>query len=411
MELSELKPSLIREVKSLEDTLDNLLKKLIQIRSYSGEEGEIAKFILSKMQEFAFDEAYIDTLGNVVGRIGQGPLKIMYDAHIDTVQVTESESWKYPPFGGEIVGGKMYGRGVVDEKPAMVGYLIAGKILKSVFGERALPFTLYIVGSVLEEDCDGYPLYHLIRKEGLTPDAVVLGEPTNLHVYRGQRGRMEIQIEAWGKSAHGAHNEQGINAIYKLVPIVQEIAALDKRLPDREPLGKGSITVSQMVSHGPSLCSVPDYARIHIDRRLTVGETREQVLDELEEIVKKTGSDAEISIPMYRGTSWKGLPVAQEAYFPTWIMEEEHPLVQAAQETVQELFREKRPSGFWSFSTNGVATAGLLGIPTIGFAPGKEELSHSDKEELDLADLHQAALFYTTFPFILKDKKERFDRE
>ena len=61
----------------------------------------------------------------------------------------------------------------------------------------------------------------------------------------------------------------------------------------------------------------------------------------------------------------------------------------------------KAKSGVWSFSTNGVATAGHFNIPTIGFAPGKEELSHSSKEELVLNDLLKATKFYTIFPFEL----------
>ena len=395
------KQLLAEDLKSSQDELNSLLQRLIQIRSYSGEEREIVEFILSKMKEYGFDEAYSDGLGNAVGRIGNGAVKILFDAHIDTVQVTENENWQYPPFEGRIVDGKMFGRGVVDEKPAMAGYLMACKMLKKHFAGSDLPFTLYVVGSVLEEDCDGYPLLHLIEKEGIKPDYVLLGEPTDLRVYRGQRGRMEIEIEAHGKSAHGAHNQQGINAIYKLVPVVTEIERLDQNLPPREPLGKGSITVSQFLSRGPSMCSVPDFARIHIDRRMTLGETKESVLAELREIVQKVGVDAKILIPEYQSKSWKGTVARQEAYFPTWILEADHLLVQAAHKTLADIFGAPQESSFWSFSTNGVATAGRLGIPTIGFAPGKEELSHSDKEELDLKDLQLAAQFYARFPFEL----------
>ncbi len=310
--------------------LFSLIQRLIQIRSYSGEEQEIVEFILSKMREYGFDEAFADGLGNAVGRIGNGPVKILFDAHIDTVKVTEGENWTYPPFEGKIVDGKIYGRGAVDEKPAMAGYLIAGKVLKEMYGNQPLPFTLYAVGSVLEEDCDGYPLLHLIEKEGIRPDYVLLGEPTDLRVYRGQRGRMEVEIATHGKSAHGAHNQQGINAIYKMAKIVSEIEQLDANLQPVEPLGKGSITVSDISSKAPSLCSVPDYCRIHIDRRLTVGETQELVVQQLQEIAQKLGIKANIWIPMYRGKSWKGTEFEQDAYFPTWILEEEHPLVQAA---------------------------------------------------------------------------------
>jgi len=392
------------QVKGAREELANLLQRLIRIRSYSGEEKEIVEFILDTMQYYGFDEQHPDGLGNAVGRLGDGPVTILYDGHIDTVQVTDEESWTYPPFEGRIVDGVIYGRGAVDEKAAMAGFLMAGKVLKSLYPNGGMPFSLWVVGSVMEEDCDGYPLRHLIEQEGLSPAYVLLGEPTDLKVFRGQRGRMEMEITTTGKSAHGAHNRQGINAIYKMNPIVRAIGKLDRSLPPVQPLGRGSITVSDIRSRGPSLCSVPDHCRIHIDRRLTVGETRESALAQLEEIVQSSGGEASVSIPEYAGTSWKGTEFTQEAYFPTWIMEEDHPLVQAGLETARLVLGKKTKSSFWSFSTNGVATAGRHELPTIGFAPGKEELAHSTREEIVLKDLYKATEFYALLPFVLTGK-------
>ncbi len=394
-----VKEKLFKTVEAEKENLFGLIQKLIQIKSYSGEEKEIVEFIVAKMKEYGFDEAYHDEFGNAIGKIGSGQIKIMFDAHIDTVRVTETEKWAHPPFGGVIENGKIYGRGVVDEKPAMAGFMIAGKVLKQIYGNN-FPFTLYVVGSVLEEDADGYPLYHIIQNEKIKPDYVVLGEPTNLQVYRGQRGRMELKITATGKSAHGAHNQKGINAIYKLQPILAEIEKLDKRLKPKSPLGKGSITVSQIISKAPSLCSVSDFCQIHIDRRMTIGENKKTVVKEMQEIIKKHKCDAKVSIPNVEGVSWKGTKFCQEAYFPTWVYDEKHPLVAAAM-VASKAAIGKAKTGVWSFSTNGVATAGHFGIPTIGFAPGREELSHSSKEELVLNDLLKATKFYSLFPFEL----------
>jgi putative selenium metabolism hydrolase len=388
-------------VQDAREELSNLLQRLIRIRSYSGEEKEIVEFILDTMQYYGFDDQHPDGLGSAVGRLGDGPVKILYDAHIDTVQVTDEESWTYPPFEGRIVDGVIYGRGAVDEKAAMAGFLMAARVLKSLYPNGGMPFSLWVVGSVMEEDCDGYPLRHLIEQEGFIPDYVLLGEPTDLKVFRGQRGRMEMEIATNGKSAHGAHNRRGINAIYKMNPIVRAIEKLDRFLPPVQPLGRGSITVSDIQSRGPSLCSVPDHCRIHIDRRLTAGETRESALAQLEDIVQKSGGEAAVTIPEYSGKSWKGTRFTQEAYFPTWIMKEDHPLVQAGLETAGLVLGKKSKSGFWSFSTNGVATAGRHELPTIGFAPGKEELAHSSREEIVLQDLVRATVFYALFPFVL----------
>ena len=379
--------------------LYNLLRDLIRIKSYSGQEKEIAEFINEQMNRGQFDETFIDRFGNVVGRIGDGKIKILYDAHVDTVVVTASEDWTHPPFEGKIENGKIYGRGAVDEKPAMAGYLTAAAVLKKL--NLPLPFTLYIVGSVMEEDCDGYPLMHLIEEEGIHPEYVLLGEPTDLRVYRGQRGRMEIEILTRGRSAHGAHNQKGINAIYKMLPVIAEIEKCDREMPVTEPLGKGSLTVSQVTSDAPSLCSVPDYCQIHIDRRLTAGETKDSAITELEQIVHKLQADAQIKIPGYQGKSWTGLSFKQEAYFPTWITDEKHVLVNAAMSAAKLSGGKSDRSDFWQFSTNGVATAGRLGIPTIGFAPGREELAHTAHEELILEDLLIATRFYAIFPFLL----------
>ncbi len=400
-DMNAIQNTLFSTISSQQPELNQLLQKLIQIRSYTGEEKEIVEFIIEKMKEYGFDEAYPDRLGNAVGRIGGGPVKILFDAHIDTVKVTDSEEWQFPPFEGKIVNDKIYGRGAIDEKPAIAGYLMAGKAIKQHFGNESLPFTLYVVGSVLEEDYDGYPLWHIVKNEGIKPDFVLLGEPSGLQVCRGQRGRMELKIETLGRAAHGAHNKLGINAVYKIVPIITGIEKLDQQLPAQEPLGKGSITVTQVSSRAPSLCSVPDYAQIHIDRRLTVNENQETVIKELEKIIKNSGVDAKISTYKYSGVSWTGIKFEQEAYFPTWIFAEDHPLVQAGLKTAEKVLGKPAKSKFWAFSTNGVATAGHLGIPTIGLGPGQEELSHTTREELPLDDLLKATKFYALFPFQL----------
>jgi len=396
---------IINRIAAQRDTLFSLLRDLIRIQSYSGQEKDIVEFIMKMMNLSQFDQAMIDKFGNVIGRIGNGPVKILYDAHIDTVAVTESEAWNHPPFEGKIKDGKIYGRGAVDEKPAMAGYLIAAGVLKEL--NVPLPFTLYIVGSVMEEECDGYPLQHIIYEEQIRPDYVLLGEPTDLRIYRGQRGRMEIEIETSGQSAHGAHNHKGINAIYKMMPLIHAIEKRNKEMPHIAPLGKGALTVSQVISEAPSLCSVPDYCRIHIDRRLTVEETQETALTELQEMINNIQPDARIKIPEYIGKSWTGYSFKQEAYFPTWITAENHALVKAAMSAAEVSGGKTDSSDFWQFSTNGVATAGRLGIPTIGFAPGKEELAHTSHEELVLEDLCIATRFYAILPFILAQVEDK----
>jgi len=400
---ASLKRKARRLITTRREELAGLLQSLIRIPSVTGDEGPVVEFILEKMREYGFEESRSDGLGSALGRIGDGPLTILYAAHIDTVRVTDESEWPYPPFEGRLADGWIHGRGAVDEKAAMAGFLLAGAVLRRLFPKGGLPFRLFMIGSVMEEDADGFPLLYLLEKEGLKPDYVLLGEPTDLKVYRGQRGRMELEIHTFGKAAHGAHNREGVNAVYKMAPIVRAIEKLDRALPKAAPLGRGSVTVSDIGSRGPSLCSVPDFCRIHLDRRLTTGETRESALAEIEALARKHDPEARVEVPVYTARSWKGTPVRQDAYFPTWIFEERHPLVQAGLEAARLATGRKARSGVWQFSTNGVATAGHHGIPTIGFAPGEEALAHSSAERIAVEDLAKAALFYVLFPFALAD--------
>jgi len=371
----------------------SFLRSLISIPSLSGQENAVVERIAQEMHATgAFDKVWFDSLGNVIGRIGSGPVKIMLDAHIDTVDIGDRSQWSVDPYAAEVKDNEIYGRGAVDEKPAMACMLYGAAALDAPLRDRV---TVYVVGSVMEEDCDGYPLLHLIEKEGVKPDYVVLGEPTDLNVYRGHRGRMEITISVAGKAAHGAHCDRGDNAVYKMAPVIQDVKELHARLKTDALLGKGSITISRIESTSPSLCSVADGCRIYLDRRLTRGETKESALEELRNLPGVKAVNAVVALRQYDGVSWTGMPVHQAAYFPTWVLDDDHPLVQAGLAAARTVNPTPPKLGVWSFSTNGVASMGRLGIPTIGYAPGREELAHSVHEKVAIKDLETATAFYT----------------
>jgi putative selenium metabolism hydrolase len=238
--------------------------------------------------------------------------------------------------------------------------------------------------------------------EGIRPDVVVLGEPTDLGVYRGHRGRMEATITTHGVSAHGAHADRGVNALYKMAPIISDVERLNDNLAEDEFLGKGSIIVSSIECTTPSLNAVPDSTRIYIDRRLTVGETVESSMAELKALPHL--GDADVELLEYDAVSWRGTRAQQEKYYPTWVLDEDHPLVQGVAAAATDVLGETPRISRWSFSTNGVATMGLFGIPTIGFAPGLEELAHTTEERVSVEDLLKATAVYSRIPEILKER-------
>lgn len=377
-----------------ETDIVRFLRAMIAIPAESAEEGERAERIRQEYERLGFDEVFFDRLGNVIARIGSGPFKVLFDGHFDCVGVGDPAAWDFDPFAGKLENGEVWGRGAVDELPGVACMAYGAKILR----ETGFPegVTLYLSSTVMEESCDGYCLLHMIEKEGIRPDVVVLGEPTDLGVYRGQRGRVEASITTRGKSAHAASCHLGVNALYKMAPIIADIEALNERLADDAFLGKGTVVVSSIECTTPSLNAVPDSARITIDRRLTAGETVESALAELRALPNMNG--AELEVLSYEETSWRGELAKQEKFFPAWVLEEDHPLVQGTASAVAEVLGAEPRIWRWNFSTNGVASMGRHGIPSVGFAPGREELAHTTLEAVKVEDLVKATAVYSLIP-------------
>jgi len=373
-------------------TAENL-SKVIRQKSLSTQEEGVVNELKRQMEEAGFDEVSIDKLGNIIGRIGNAKKVIAIDGHIDTVDLGNLENWSFDPLGGEIKDGFVHGRGSVDQKGGPVAAITACKILKEIgFPEDV---TLLVTGTVMEEDCDGLCWKYLVEEEKIKPDVVIVTEPTNLNIYRGHRGRMEIEVEFFGVSSHGSAPERGKNAIYMASKAALEIEKLNERLLFDEFLGKGTVTVTEFKSASPSLCAVSDYAKIHLDRRLTWGEDKELALSQVKEIVKDF--NAKVHLLEYKEKGFTGYEYGMEKYYPTWKLEENHLVIKKGVEVFSALFGQNPVVDKWTFSTNGVTINGYYGIPVIGFGPGNEVLAHAPDEKVPVEHLSKAAAFYAAF--------------
>jgi putative selenium metabolism hydrolase len=371
----------------------NNLSKLIQNKSLSTKEKDVANELQRMMEEAGFDEVKIDGLGNVIGRIGKGKKIIALDGHIDTVDLGNRENWSFDPLAGEVKDGFVHGRGSVDQKGGPAAFVTAGKILKEIGLKNNV--TIYFIGSVMEEDCDGLCWKYILEEDKIRPDCVIVTEPTNLNIYRGHRGRMEIEVSFFGVSAHGSAPERGKNAIYMASKAALEIEKLNERLDSDPFLGKGSVTVSEFVSSSPSLCAVADFAKLHLDRRLTWGEDKALAVRQVEEIVK--GLDGKVEILNYKEKGYTGKEYGMEKYYPTWKLEESHPVIQTGIASYKALFNSAPVVDKWTFSTNGVMINGQYKIPVIGFGPGNEVLAHAPNEKVPVDHLVKASAFYAHF--------------
>jgi putative selenium metabolism hydrolase len=374
-----------------------ILSRLVKIKSYSGGESDIVDGLVSLCEEYGFD-VRTDGLGSVIAVVSPGPKTLVFDAHIDTVEVGDPSQWERDPFSGDIEAGRVYGRGSADQKGGAAAMITAGRIMREL--DITGDYGIQLAFTVMEEDCDGMCWKYLIEEEGLRPDFVVSTEPTACGIARGQRGRMEMEVRLSGVSSHGSAPERGVSAAYKAARATLAMEALNERLEPDEGnfLGKGTVVVSRIDVRGPSQCAVPDQAMLYLDRRLTWGEDADLAIGQVRRAMAKATGDDEsrisVTMPEYTKRGWKDADYGQELYFPTWKLPEDHPLVCAGVRAYRGLWTEDPRVDRWTFSTNLVAVTGRHGIPGIGFGPGDEDQAHAPNEWTRVEDLEKCSAFY-----------------
>ncbi|WP_370773777.1 YgeY family selenium metabolism-linked hydrolase [Clostridium sp.] len=386
------------QAEGYEKNMTKFLRDLIAIPGESCGEKDVINRIAEEMEMLRFDKVEIDGMGNILGYMGTGETLIGYDAHIDTVGLGELSNWDFDPYKGYETEEEIGGRGASDQLGGIVSATYGAKIMKDL-GLLSDKYTVLVTGTVQEEDCDGLCWQYIYNEDKVKPEFVVITEPTNGNIYRGQRGRMEIRVEVKGISCHGSAPERGDNAIYKMADILQEIRVLNDNLHYDEFLGKGTVTVSEIFFNSPSRCAVADMCAISLDRRLTDGETYQSALEEVSNLPFVKKYKAEVSMYKYERPSYTELVYPTDCYFPTWVIPEDAPETKAMVEAYKGMYGEPKVDK-WTFSTNGVSIMGRFGIPCIGFGPGKEEEAHAPNEKTWKADLVRCAAVYAAMPTI-----------
>ncbi|MGQ9832380.1 MAG: YgeY family selenium metabolism-linked hydrolase [Candidatus Villigracilaceae bacterium] len=394
-------------VQNAEGEIIRFMRDICAIPSINGQIKDVGERIQAEMRKLGFDEVRFDQMGNTIGRIGNGPKVIVFDSHIDTVDVGNPDEWEWDPFTGKVENGILYARGACDEKnstPGMVYGLALARDLGLLEG-----YTAYYFGN-MEEQCDGIAPNAFVEVDPkVKPDFVVIGEPTRMQVYRGHKGRVELRIVAKGRSAHAALHYLGDNAVYKMAGIINAIRDLDRRMRfglGHHPIqGYASIAVTDAHTRTASINAVPDQFTIYIDRRMTLSETREEVIQQVAGLIPDYLREEILVEELFYDTpSYTGFVFPVSKFYPPWLLEDTHPLTQAAQQTVEMLWNEKRELGTWDFSTNGTYWAGKAGIPSIGFGAGDEKYAHTILEQVPLDDVVKSTEFYALLPGMLKEQ-------
>ena len=382
-------PSIIINGKDVSNELIEFTHDLVSIQSFSGQEETMARRLAAQMESLGYDEVKIDRLGNVLGRIGSGEKKILFDSHTDTVRVHDESEWQHAPFGGEIIDGYLWGRGSVDMKSGLAASVYAPVVARET-GALAGK-TVYVSGTVCEESCDGEGLKFVMSDNGIKPDFAIICEPSNNIIATGHKGKAQVIIQTEGVSAHGSAPEKGVNAVYEMAEIIQRIEKLNLELM-KNPGRRGTLVLSQISSTGVSINAVPSACEVYLDRRMVVGENEDTVRAEMEGLI--SGKKANWRIGTLHQPTWTGETLTYQPLHPAWEIALDHPLSKAFIAACQTVFGQApQDFDYWDFSTNAVAVV-AAGIPAIGFGPGEYKLAHMRDEKCAVSQIVEACAVY-----------------
>lgn len=384
------------------EAMIRFLRALVQTPGPSTQEGDVARLIRQELQAVGVESIYTDRVGNVIARLGDGNgPTLLYDAHMDTVNVTDAYR-AYEPYAAVVTNGILYGLGACDMKGSIAAIVYAAKRL--VETNAALHGNLIMAFVVQEEPCEGSALKVLLNEENIRPDWVLLGEPSDLDVMYGHRGRVHFKVTVHGVSSHASSPELGVNAITAAARLIFGIDLLAAELASDPVLGSGTVAVTHIESQAAGMNAIPDICVFWVDRRLTLGETPARAQAQIEAVIQREGIPAEVDVLEYRATSYTGHEIQAREAFNAWSLDVNHPLLQSVSHAVHTVLGRSPRLGHWAFSTDGVYSMGEAGIPTVGFGPGDPRLAHTVDEHIRLDDVAQAAHVYAVITTTLLGK-------
>lgn len=374
------------EAEKVRDDVVDFCQRLIQTPSLPGAEEKIAAIIQAEMEKLDYDEVWTDAAGNVIGLLrGKSGPSLMFNCHMDHVDPGDPTRWPVPPYGGKIVDDAIWGRGSVDIKGPLAAQVYGVSLLRAVGGEPA--GDTYVTAVVMEE-VGGIGTQALL--ETIQPDFAVVGEPSNLGVARGHRGRVELIARVRGRAVHASAPDRGINPHYDLARFL--IALQDLEMRTSADFGASTVAPTLYNTDQVSPNVVPGEAWVHLDWRNIPEESLEEIKSRLEETLSdclNPESEGFVVIPKHTFDTYTGYTLTAPANFPSFGLPADHPLVMTAKQTLDQALNRNTPVMVWHFATDGGHLM-AAGIPTIGFAPGDESLAHTSDEHIEIDDLMAA---------------------
>ena len=360
-----------------------LLSDLVRIPSYDSEQG-IVDYIARRLDGMNVGYEITEVAParqNLTAFTGDGNRSLILNTHADTVPPGNIENWKGPPLELTRNGENLFGLGACDAKGSLAGMLTAFELLAR--NGHFLNGRLILQAVCCEETGGSGTLAEVER--GITADAAIIGEPTDLVPMIGHKGGLGLDIAVLGKAAHGSAPQEGINAISKTAKLVQTLDALAEDISRRcDPLfGSASLAITQ-ISGGQAPNVIPDKCTIALDRRLIPGETVDGALAEISAVIdesKQVDPDLSVSVQKRIGIE------------PCRISPEE-PIVEVVKKSIAQVKgKEQEISGFPACCDMWCLMEGAS-IPTMILGPGETSIAHKANESISSDELYEAAKIY-----------------
>jgi putative selenium metabolism hydrolase len=362
------------------------LQRLIQTPGLPGNEGATAALLAAEMETLGYDEVSVDKMGNVIGLIrGRGAAPaVMFNTHLDHVDVGDESGWSHPPFGGEIADDRVWGRGAVDIKGPMAAQVHG--VARLLNGEPP-PGDVYVTG-VVQEEIGGVGARYMA--ETLWVPLAVIGEPSLNTLRRGHRGRTEMVLHITGKSVHASVPQKGINPLSTLARFVMALERFE--FPVDSTLGSSSVGLTLLRTDQSSPNVTPGEIWQTLDWRnipAEDGEENRRMMQELAEAAATGGAEVEVTIPIYPHHTYTGERMDIPGNNPAYALAADHPAVLASEEVVARVTGRTVETGVWKFATDGSHFA-EEGMAPVGIGPGDEFLAHTNREHIEISQLEEA---------------------